>query len=268
MKKHILRFAKLVARALFSVFISGPVIAQFSPETRVDVIAANDSASTRGVHDQLFPGRGAATVFAHTGIPFPVSAELSYGLSDGFTMSALAGVTWTNDWGFGIRPRVVLGSISDDVRVEARALALFYPEVPDAEAWALLWPQFNVEVKTGDIRWSAGLGAVATACTDALLGIGNHANGPAITHEHLEHHGHESSGMTDEEMREIMASHEDAIMGGGCASMQVGVSAPVGNGFVLHGDAYAIFSGEPLFGRGWSGAVPYVIAIGASYRLF
>lgn len=148
------------------------------------VVLAADTARAEGVvtgdasrapsKGDLFPGAGRATVAAGTGLPFLGIAEVGVGVTNGFAIGAVGGIT----------PSVVTAGLRPRFRVETgahTALVLVAPMLwyPKASApgpgnvgdstWLLARPELYLDGALGD-RWhlAGGMGIVAAASTEAL----------------------------------------------------------------------------------------------------
>jgi hypothetical protein len=121
--------------------------------------------------DTLFPGRGRWALSAATGIPFYAVAEVALGVSDRFTIGAIAGET-PRVGGVGVRPRVALWNGADQ-RVTLIVPTLYYPrgDGPHIEPWLLTRPSLLLEQRTDSVAlWHVGLGMIyAVALTDPPL---------------------------------------------------------------------------------------------------
>jgi hypothetical protein len=127
--------------------------------------------------DALFPKAGGSSVSVWTGFPYAAIGEYSYAFTDRFTVGVVGGFTFTTK-ALGLRTRVLLAEPSENFRVYAKAIALYYPPSDDShyEPWLLAWPSANAEWKFGtDTRMYIGLGLVAAGCAHNVLGIKDEA---------------------------------------------------------------------------------------------
>ena len=132
-------------------------------------------------HDYLFPRAGQSLTTLLTGVPYAAIAEYSYGITDRFSVGAIAGVLEDASPGYGVRFRYILAQPSRDFRVHFRLPIILYPQAksfgcPGCEAWFLTWPAVNAEwrLSRGLCVW-AGAGLVATACASTVFHTRNEA---------------------------------------------------------------------------------------------
>jgi hypothetical protein len=124
--------------------------------------------------DDLFPRPGHLSVAAASGLPFLGIAEVGVGVSNGFAIGAVGGIT-PGMWTLGLRPRgrVRLNERSALVLV---APMLFYPPATGADevlfhgtAWVLTRPELTFDRAVGE-RWhvAGGMGIIAAAGTKPI----------------------------------------------------------------------------------------------------
>jgi hypothetical protein len=196
---------------------------------------------------ELFPGAGRVSLSAATGVPYVAIAEAAVGVSEGFTIGALGGLTpWVE--AVGLRPRVGL-QLDRETRVFVVAPMFYYPKTNGLgnEPWVLAYPSARLERRVQSIHLHAGLGLIAAACADALLAeLGGEE-------EHAEGHG--------------LGEPELGFMGGVWNTVIVGASLSLGGGHVLFADAALVMSGVVPAGRDWIGGPPCVFTLGTAWNL-
>jgi hypothetical protein len=125
-------------------------------------------------HGDLFPGAGAPTVSAATGLPFLGIAEVGMGVTNGFAVGAVGGVT-PSVWTLGVRPRVRLAT-SEHTALVLNAPMLYYPKASapgpgniGATSWMLTRAELFFDGAASE-RWhvAGGMGFIAAASTEAL----------------------------------------------------------------------------------------------------
>lgn len=93
-------------------------------------------------NDHLFLFKGSTSVTIGTGIPYIGIGEVAYGVTAGFTVGAIFGVTPLVE-GYGIRVRGLIYENDDTkFRVHLRAPIFYYPKTFSlgAEPWWLTYP--------------------------------------------------------------------------------------------------------------------------------
>jgi hypothetical protein len=182
-----------------------------------------------GHDDYLMPGAGHVSGSMTTGVPFLALGEVAYGVSDGFAVGAIGGVT-PRVGGFGLRPRGVLFR-SKLERVELVVPVLYYPKTGDREPWMLARPTLSFEhAFVSGVRVSFGLGAVGASCIESLVTLGR--------------------------------EHDRKVMGGLWNTATVGGALPILRHASVFGEATAILSGVRPAGSEWIGGPPVVVALG------
>jgi hypothetical protein len=126
--------------------------------------------------DDLFPGAGRATVAAATGLPFLGIAEIGIGITDGFAVGAVGGIT-PSVVTAGIRPRARVATGSRTA-FELVMPMLYYPKASapgpgnlGTTSWVLARPElfWGGSLDAAE-RWTlmGGMGVVAAASTEAI----------------------------------------------------------------------------------------------------
>src|SRR4051794_39507407 len=96
-------------RLLFaSALTASSLLVLLAPSAHAET-SAEDAPSRATSHGDLFPGRGRPTVSAATGLPFFGIAEVGIGVTNGFAIGALGGIT-PSVVTAGIRPRLRLAT--------------------------------------------------------------------------------------------------------------------------------------------------------------
>lgn len=122
----------------------------------------------------LFPGAGRPTVAAATGLPFLGIAEAGIGVTKGFAIGAVGGIT-PSVWTVGLRPRVRLPT-SERTALVLLAPMLFYPKASapgpgnvGTSSWVLTRAELFFDGALAE-RWhlAGGMGVIAAASTEAL----------------------------------------------------------------------------------------------------
>jgi len=158
------------------LLVASLVVATVAHDARAadDAPPPSPPTAAPGVHGDLFPGAGRPTVAGATGLPFLGIAEVGFGVTNGFTVGAVGGIT----------PSVVTAGLRPRFRVptsERTALVLVVPMLyyPKASApgpgnigetsWVLARPELFFDVSTSE-RWEVGVGMgfVAAGSTYAL----------------------------------------------------------------------------------------------------
>jgi len=146
--------------------------------------APEDTPSTdsrvEAAPDDLFARSGGFSATVASGLPFLGIGELTYGVSDRFSIGAVgaatpdvAGVRGT--LALGLRPRGVVFH-SGAWRSALVVPVFYYPQVEgfgDREPWMLTRPTVTLERELqGGARVDVGVGLIAAACMDSLLTLG------------------------------------------------------------------------------------------------
>jgi hypothetical protein len=120
-------------------------------------------------NDAWLPGPNQLGAALATGIPFLVTGELSWGVTDYGAIGVLGGATPTVS-GFGARPRGA-APLGDRARLLLSAPVIYYPPHSDGPAWWLTRPSGALEWQASN-AWSVGVGGgvIAIATNDALFG--------------------------------------------------------------------------------------------------
>jgi hypothetical protein len=184
--------------------------------------------------DYLMPGAGHLSGSVATGIPFLALGEVAYGISDGFALGVLGGVTPIVS-GIGVRPRGVLLHWGEE-RFELVVPVLYYPRTGDREPWVLARPTLSFEhAFSSGARANFGLGVVGASCIESILTLGH--------------------------------DHDVKFMGGAWDTVAVGGALPLSRRASLFGEATAILAGVRPAGRDWVGGPPLVVALGVESSL-
>lgn len=220
--------------------------------------------------DPLFPAKNNSLVMVGTGVPYVGIAEYTYGFSDKFSAGILVGTTPIVP-GYGLRIKGILYQKNKNLRVTAKTPILYYPKTKDlgGEPWVLAWPTINTEWKfDSGIRVAAGIGIVAAACVNSLLGLegedGHHhttlsEQGHSVEHDHSEEE-HNSSEILMPEM------HTEGFMGDVWNTIQTSVSIPIGKQFLFQTEVALVFDGTTLADEKWVGRHPVILFLGVSYE--
>lgn len=211
-------------------------------------------AQESGMPDYLFPEKGKSSISFYSGIPYVVIAEFSYGFSEKFSLGLVAGTT-PKVPGIGLRLKAVLFEQDPSFRLHMKMPVFYYLKTQGlgGEPWFLSWPSLNSEwkLKSG-VRISAGIGLVAAACANDLLGIENHEHATHSHEEHLEFISHEA---------------EEGFMGGLWNTVQVGAAIPLGLRSVLQTEFALVGQGLKIASEDWVGGPPVILTFGFSYSL-
>jgi hypothetical protein len=122
----------------------------------------------------LFPGRGRPTLAAGTGLPFLGIVEAGIGVTNGFAIGVVGGIT-PSVVTAGIRPRVRLATSAHTALVLVAPM-LFYPKASapgpgnvGTSSWVLARPELFFDGEIGE-RWrvGGGMGVIGAASTEAL----------------------------------------------------------------------------------------------------
>jgi hypothetical protein len=125
-------------------------------------------------HGDLFPGAGRPTVSAATGLPFFGIAEIGMGVTNGFAIGAVGGIT-PSVLTAGIRPRFRVET-SRRTALVLSAPILWYPKASAPgpgnvgnSSWVLTRTELFLDGELGD-RWhlAGGMGFIAAASLEAL----------------------------------------------------------------------------------------------------
>jgi hypothetical protein len=141
--------------------------------TAAEVTPASASEAPRSEGD-LFPGRRRPTVSAATGLPFLGIAEVGLGITDGFAIGAIGGIT-PSVVTAGIRPRFRIRT-TERTRLVFVAPMLWYPKASapgpgnvGKSSWVLTRAELFFDGAIGE-RWhlAGGTGLIAAASLEAL----------------------------------------------------------------------------------------------------
>ena len=166
---------RLACLPLFLLSCLSPLVAAF-PASAADRPASTESTSEGVTRDRgdLFPGAGRPTVAAATGLPFLGIAEAGIGVTNGFAVGVVGGVT-PSVWTAGIRPRLRLPT-SERTALLLVAPMLFYPKASapgpgnvGTSSWVLTRAELFFDGAL-DERWhlAGGMGLIAAGSTEAL----------------------------------------------------------------------------------------------------
>lgn len=125
-------------------------------------------------HGDLFPGAGRPTVTAASGLPFLGIAEVGVGVTDGFAVGAIGGVT-PSVVTAGVRPRLRIAT-GERTALVLSAPLLWYPKASapgpgnvGTSSWVLTRTELFFDGALGE-SWhlAGGMGFVAAASLEAL----------------------------------------------------------------------------------------------------
>jgi hypothetical protein len=151
--------------------------------SRAELARAADPASTPDhpraeapvtSYGDLFPGAGHPTVSAATGLPFLAIGEVGIGVTNGFAIGVVGGIT-PSVLTAGIRPRLRLPT-SRHTSLVLAAPILYYPKASapgpgniGSDSWVLTRTELLLDGELSD-RWhlAGGMGFIAAASTTAL----------------------------------------------------------------------------------------------------
>lgn len=142
-----------------------------SPKTHA---AEGQLPSTAHPRGDLFPGAGRPSVAAATGLPFLGIAEAGVGVTNGFAVGVVGGIT-PSVWTVGVRPRFRVATSERTALVLSSPL-LFYPKASapgpgnvGSTSWLLTRTELFFDGAVGE-RWhvAGGMGFIAAAATEAL----------------------------------------------------------------------------------------------------
>ncbi|WP_146648103.1 hypothetical protein [Labilithrix luteola] len=144
-----------------------------SPVARADEAGAEAGAVESSKGD-LFPGERRMSVSGATGLPFLAIAEVGVGVTDGFAIGAIGGIT-PSVVTAGIRPRVRLRT-SERTALVLSAPMLYYPKASapgpgniGTTSWVLTRTELFFDAALSDrLRVAGGMGFIAAASTEAL----------------------------------------------------------------------------------------------------
>lgn len=216
--------------------------------------------------DAYFPKKNKTMLTVGTGIPYVGIAEYSYGFTDKFSVGLLAGTT-TIVPGYGLRIKGVLFQKSEGFRVFIKAPILYYPKTKDlgGEPWILTWPSVNAEWKlSSGIRISGGMGLVAAACFNDLLGIEHPHTESQIfdsSHHEVDNHHHSHAPVTNNTMVK-----QEGFMGNVWNTIQTGVTIPVSKNLIFQSEFAVVLDGNKLADEAWVGRYPVIVFLGISYQ--
>jgi len=195
--------------------------------------------------EALFPGERGVSIAGSTGIPFVGMAEVAYGLSDGFAVGGLVGVT-PSVTGFGLRPRGVLASDSN-WRLSLVLPLLYYPRTHSVGGapWMLVRASFVFEYMLAPwLRGSLSAGVIGTATlarlsrevgsedySDGAAGLRGYNRGPPAT-------------------------------AGAWGSLALGLSFPVFRTFTGFAEAGVVTERFGLASERWIGGPPVIVVLG------
>ena len=227
----------LVRCALFALSLAPLGAAGFAFADEVNAVERSTSPDRPATVDALFAPSGRFAGTAASGLPFYAIGELSFGVTGGFTVGLMGGVS-PDTQAVGLRLRGVIASTGSN-RVYVMSPILYYPgsNLAGGEQWILAMPSLFVEHRfQGGASAHLGAGVAAADCLDAL--------GSLVTHGRLpEEPGH------------------SGFMGDVWATATVGGALPIGKSTSLFADAQVISQGL-VFGRHWVGLVPVIATFG------
>lgn len=158
-----LRPCLLAATVLAAACLASPA--------RAESTAPSPVTSPRG---DLFPDAGHATVAGATGLPFLGIAEVGIGVTNGFAIAAVAGIT-PSVVTAGVRPRFRIAT-STRTALVLLSPVLYYPRasapgpgnVGDSN-WVLARPELFLDGAISDrVHLAGGMGVIAAASVEAL----------------------------------------------------------------------------------------------------
>jgi hypothetical protein len=136
--------------------------------------STEDSASRPSSRGDLFPGAGRPTVAAGTGLPFLGIAEVGLGVTNGFAVGLVGGIT-PSTLTAGIRPRFRVAT-SERTALVLAAPIMWYPKASapgpgnvGSSSWVLTRTELLFDGELGR-RWhlAGGMGFIAAASLEAL----------------------------------------------------------------------------------------------------
>jgi hypothetical protein len=216
--------------------------------------------------DAYFPKKNKTMLTVGTGIPYIGIAEYSYGFTDKFSVGLLAGTT-TIVPGYGLRIKGVLFQKSENFRVFIKAPILYYPKTKDlgGEPWVLTWPSLNAEwTLDSGIRISGGIGLVAAACANDLLGIEHPHTEPhniSSNHEHEDNSHHTHAVSTKNTMVK-----QEGFMGDVWNTIQTGMTVPISKKLIFQSEFALVLDGNKVANEAWVGRYPVIVFLGISYN--
>ncbi|MBK9247135.1 MAG: hypothetical protein IPM69_03250 [Ignavibacteria bacterium] len=196
-------------------------------------------------NDHLFLLQGETSATIATGIPYVGIGEVAYGVTSGFTVGAIFGVTPLIP-GYGLRLRGLLYENEEtNFRVHLRAPVFYYPMTKDlgGEPWWLTYPAVAAEWKTSSgLRYSADMGVIAAVCAHSLS---NTLFG---------------SGEMEEEEDEM------GFEGGIWNTVGAGVALPISEKITCQMNAALVLDGLRIADSHWVGGPPTVVSVALTYQ--
>jgi hypothetical protein len=226
-----------------------------SQTTNAQVLTQSESSL-----DYLFPKKKSTMIMLGTGIPYVGIAEISYGISNRFSIGIMAGTTPIVP-GYGIRVKSILFQKNQNFRIFFKAPILYYPKTKGlgGEPWFLTRPSLNAEWKfDSGIRVSAGIGLVAAACANDLLGL-EHPHEEMKLDSHADHDHHH------EMMPSSMVKDDEGFMGATWNTIQTGIAIPLSKKMMFQSEFSLVLDGISIADDAWIGKVPVILFLGVSY---
>jgi hypothetical protein len=198
----------------------------------------------------LFPEPGRVALTASTGVPFLGIGEVAVGVTDGFAVGAIAGVTPLVS-GFGVRVRGILLE-GGAWRLSAVAPVLLYPRTSNTSGppWTLVRANVMYErILPSEWRLNVGVGLIGAATLARLnrtFGAKDYSDGAGG----LRPYGTDSPATA-----------------GLWGTISAGATMPLGPRWSLFADAGLVFERAQLAGSSWIGGVPVTATLGSCFRL-
>ncbi len=233
-KGNAMRFRTI--RCLFFVAVGQAILAAAPGSAEEAEIARTVDPSSSQSNDALFAPAGHLAGTVASGIPYVGIVELAYGVTSGFTVGVIAGVTPDTE-GIGLRLRGVVAKKGND-RIVLTSPILYYPGTASSggDQWLLVMPSLLAEHRfEGGLAVHVGLGFAAAECTDSIG----------------------SFFRTGSFGREKDDDQKMGFMGDVWATATVGAGLPVGRATALFGDVTLVTQGLAL-GHHWVGIVPVI----------
>jgi hypothetical protein len=237
-------------QALEHIMKPAPKLSNLSPFPAIAIAvvlvctAASMGAQPHRVVDPILTPKGQVGFTVLSGIPFLGFAEVSYGISDGFTVGAFYGISPIETAG-GVRIRALLSQAQDGTfRTTLRVPVLFYPDSPgQSQPWWLTWPIVSAEFTLDNGLHVAAEGGYITS----------------ISSVRLENVLFGTANKYDRKV-DLMGSKE-----GGYATVGSAVVMPVSSNLALQGMLHVVFDENSFAPDSWVGKVPFVVSVGASF---
>lgn len=194
-------------------------------------------------NDHLFLLKGTTSATIGTGIPYVGIGEVAYGVTSGFTVGALFGVTPLIP-GYGLRLRGLIYENQEAAfRLHLRAPVFYYPKTKDlgGEPWWLTYPAVAAEWKTEPgWRYSADVGIITAVCAHSL------SNTLFGAKEDM-----------DDEM---------GFEGGIWNTAGVGIALPISDNITCQMNAALVLNGLRIADEHWVGGPPTVVSLALTYQ--